>query len=223
MQGTDATTPSPAGQPPAGERSRGNLGRPRDPSRADAIREAALELVAEQGYDRVTVDAVAARAGASKATMYRRWRSKAQLVVDALADLQAVARPADTGSLRGDFDRVCAELTDEQEARTLAVMRGLASALPHDVELRAAFEEGFVAPRRAALGEIFARAVARGEVAPERDVELLASAIPAMMLHRILTGEGPPSPAFARHVVDELVIPAATAAIDRPEPEGSPR
>ncbi|MGH3263328.1 MAG: helix-turn-helix domain-containing protein, partial [Trebonia sp.] len=108
-------------------------GRPRDPSRADAIRAAVLDLLVEQGYERVTIEAVAERAGAGKATVYRRWASKAELVLDAVADLHGpVGMAADTGSLTGDFAQLCAAMSGKLEARTLAIVQGLVSALPHD-------------------------------------------------------------------------------------------
>lgn len=188
----------------------GRGGRPRDPSRDKAIREAVLDLVAEQGYERVTIEAIAARAEAGKATVYRRWGSKEALIIDALADLSGPAKLPDTGSLHGDLQRLCDAVAGEDAGRALAVMQGLASAISHDAELRTAFERQLVAPRRAAMAELFARAVARGEMAPDRDVDLLTSVIPALMIDRASTG-GVPTPAFARHIVAELILPAATA------------
>jgi AcrR family transcriptional regulator len=191
----------------------GHGGRPRDPSRDKAILQAALDVLAEDGYDRLTIDAVASRAGAGRATVYRRWESKAELVVDALADLHGSPQVPDTGSLREDLDQLCAHLTDDPESRTLAVMQGLASALPHDPTLVAAFNERLGDPRRAAVAELFARAVARGEMPPGKDIELLTSVIPALMMHRLLTGEGRPSLAFARRIVEQLLLPAATRPV----------
>ncbi|MGH9115122.1 MAG: TetR/AcrR family transcriptional regulator [Acidimicrobiales bacterium] len=185
-------------------------GRPRDPTRDEVIREAALDLVAEQGYERVTVDAIAARAGAGKATLYRRWRSKADLVMDALADVKPIGALVDTGSLRGDLSQICTQVADPGN-KAISVMQGLASALPHDRELMDAFQERFIASRRAAMAEVFARAVARGEMAAGRDVDLLTSVIPALMAYRLMTNSEPPEPSFALHIVDELLIPAATA------------
>ena len=200
----------------------GHGGRPRDPSRDKAIREAALDLLAEDGYDRLTIDAVASRAGAGRATVYRRWGSKAELVVDALADLHGSPQVPDTGSLREDLDQLCTHLTDAPESRTLAVMQGLASALPHDPALVAAFNERLRDPRRAAVAELFARAVARGEMPPGKDIELLTAVIPALMMHRLVTGEGPPSLTFARRIVEQLLLPAATAPAPSRNPKRSP-
>src|SRR4029450_3097554 len=79
-------------------------GRPRDPSRDGVIRAAILRLLADVGYGALTMDAVASEAGVGKATIYRRWRTKQDLVVDTISDLtRAEAPPADTGSLEGDL------------------------------------------------------------------------------------------------------------------------
>src|SRR3712207_2742373 len=79
-------------------------GRPRDPSRDGVIRAAILRLLAEVGYSALTMDAVAAEAGVGKATIYRRWRTKEELVVDTVSELnREFAVPADTGSVEGDL------------------------------------------------------------------------------------------------------------------------
>src|ERR671920_260764 len=82
-------------------------GRPRDPSRDGVIRAAILRLLAEVGYGALTMDAVASEAGVGKATIYRRWRTKQDLVVDTISDLaQAEGTTPDTGSLEGDLRAV---------------------------------------------------------------------------------------------------------------------
>lgn len=173
--------------------------------------EAVLDLVAERGYDALTIEAVASRAGAGRATVYRRWASKAQMVMDALACLHPVAAPPDTGSLSGDLGQLCAFMTDAPGHRAIAVTRGVAARMSCDPELMAAFEERFVAPRRAVMAEMLRRAAERGEIAPGRDIDLLTSLIPALFLHRLLTTNRPPDPRFAGRIVSEVLIPAATA------------
>ncbi len=192
-------------------------GRPRDPVREAAIRDAVLALVAEEGYDRVTIERVAARAGVGKATVYRRWESKAELVLDAIAHLTPAFSVPDTGSLREDLGRLCASaaITGSQGHRTMAVMQGLVSAIPHDRALMEVFSRRFVAPRRAALATVFARAMERGEMPAGKDIDLLTSVIPAMMMHRLLTGHPVPGRGFAARIIDQLLLPAATAS---PEP-----
>lgn len=186
-------------------------GRPRDPALDLALREAALDLLAERGYDQLTIEAVAARSGAGRATVYRRWASKLELVIDALDGLRPLEPAPDSGSLRGDLDALCAQLTRADGGRALTVVQGLASVLGRDPELMDAFNQHFVAPRRAALEQLFRRAVDRGEMGPRPDYELLTAIVPALMLHRMLIGGAAPDPDFALRVIDQVLLPAATA------------
>src|SRR6476469_5421793 len=107
-------------------------GRPRDPSRDGVIRAAILRLLAEVGYGALTMDAVAAEAGVGKATIYRRWRTKQDLVVDTISDLnREEATPPDTGSLEGDIrammHSMCGVITGPTGAATLSML----STVPH--------------------------------------------------------------------------------------------
>jgi AcrR family transcriptional regulator len=187
-------------------------GRSLDATRDVDIRAAVLELLAEVGYDQVTMEAVAARARAGKGTIYRRWPSKADLVVDAINDLKPppVDLP-DTGSLPGDiralFDGVALSGPDD----AFPLIAGLAAPLVRDPELAAAFREHFVAPRVARLQVMLDRAVGRGEIAPHPDADLLCAVFPAFMLHRTVIEGEPPDPAFVRRIVEDVLIPLATA------------
>src|SRR5580700_5639700 len=100
-------------------------GRPLDASRDVALRDATLALLAEIGYDRLTIDAVAARAHSSKATIYRRWSGKAELVVDALHSLKGSPPTPDTGSLRGDLEAIAQGATSGDSRFDAQVMIGL--------------------------------------------------------------------------------------------------
>src|ERR1700729_3548064 len=114
-------------------------GRPLDSTRNVALRDAALALLAEIGYDRLTIDSVAARAHASKTTIYRRWSGKAELVVDAL-HCSGGSRPApDTGSLRGDLEAIALRSTSMDNRFDARLMIGLISALARHDELRRVF------------------------------------------------------------------------------------
>jgi len=206
-------TPSPSER--ATERGRG--GRSRDASRDDALRRAALDLVTEIGYDRMTMDAVAARAGAGKATVYRRWSSKAELVGDALAHAHLAGGTPDTGSLRGDLAALAGYLSSGQEPLYKArLITGLASAMLADTELRRAFET-FTPPAERAVATIVDRALARGEIAAPADPAMIAAILPALGLHRLIfTGEGP-DPEYAAAVIDNVLLPALSAS-STPEP-----
>lgn len=188
---------------------RGPGGRRRDASRDDALRTVALELLAEIGYDALTMDAVAERAHAGKGTIYRRWQGKAELVVDALDHAKPPLVEIDTGSLRGDLYRLAAAATDTDGELDMLVMIGLVSALPRDPELRTAFREQLIAPRMEAVRAIFERAAARGEIPPVHNIDMLISLMPALMVHHVLLFGAPPERTFARAVIDEVLLPLA--------------
>jgi len=185
--------------------------RPRvEGEREQQILDAALEVLAEVGYDRLTMDAVAARAKASKATLYRRWSDKGGLVIDALVALKEPVDPVpDTGSLRDDLLAVfCSPQTmlDQQ----VAIVGSVLTAICRDPEFASAFREKFIAPKAAITLKIFERAATRGELRDDLDVELVAMALPAMVLHRMFLLGEPPSEQVVTRVVDQIVLPAAT-------------
>ncbi|MCL1872397.1 MAG: TetR/AcrR family transcriptional regulator [Promicromonosporaceae bacterium] len=196
-------------------------GRPRDESRdADILEAARLEL-AERGYARMTMAGVAARAGAGKATVYRRWPSKADLVIDSIMCASEAALGIgdvpDTGSLRGDFARVKA-LASRDDA-VWGALTGLISEIGHSPELREAVHERLICPRQALVRALLARAEARGETVPGADLDLIAGVPTAMIIYRLkLTGE-PLDPAFLTALTEDVVIPLATGYADRdPDP-----
>src|SRR5262245_29903721 len=110
----------------ADERQRG---RPRDPSRDQAIIDASIDLLVSEGYDRLTMEGVAAAAGVGKATVYRRWGSKAELVIDAMATLKPAIDTIDTGSLDGDLELMISVSCSPHSQRLLQVMVSVCSAL----------------------------------------------------------------------------------------------
>jgi AcrR family transcriptional regulator len=182
-------------------------GRHHDASRDEALRAADLKLLAEIGYDRLTIDAIAARAGAGKATIYRRWSGKAELVVDALT-CEKVLRPTpNTGSLRGDLTALAQRTSRSESKMDTQVMIGLVSALPHDAELREVFRERLVGSHVATLTEIFDRAVLRGEILPVKNFEIVISIIPALVLHSLLTRGEIPDKRYIEMVVDDVILP----------------
>jgi len=186
-------------------------GRPFDASRDQALREAALELLAEIGYDCLTIDAVAARAHASKATIYRRWSGKAKLVVDALSCMKGSAEVPDMGSLRGDLETIAQRSADSERQIDAQVMMGLITALSRDGELRQVFRERLIEPHKASLRQVFERAVARGEVSEDRNLDLLVSLFPALVIQHLLTFGEEPDVHFAEQVIHDVILPLATA------------
>jgi AcrR family transcriptional regulator len=196
-------------------------GRKRDDSLDRHILEAAIEVLARDGYEHMTMDSVAAAARAGKGAIYRRWPSKAQLVVDAIAHTGAVEVPvpADTGSLRGDLHALLDGRPKPADARMLKVMAGLVAALPLHPDLAAIARERLVEPRRLVQRALFERAVARGEIPPGRDLDALSCVMPALVFHRQMVLGEPVDQTFLSHLIDQILLPLATVAVpDTPTP-----
>jgi AcrR family transcriptional regulator len=190
-------------------------GRPRDPSRDGVIRAAILRLLADVGYGALTMDAVAAQAGVGKATIYRRWRTKEDLVVDTIAELHHIESAApDTGSLEGDLRQLLHSLVNVVNGPLGAATLSLLSTVPHQPALAAAFRAGPIGVWRAAFDEVWARAEGRGEVRSDAG-PLAAEATSGLLVQRwLLTGELV-NETFADQVLDQVVLPLirATAAV----------
>ena len=202
------------------DKARHRGGRSLDSSRDLVLREAALALLAEVGYDRLTMDAVAARARAAKTTIYRRWPGKAELVVDALNSLKGPPDIPDTGSLRQDLRALAESITSAEGRFGARVTIGMVGALARDAELRRVFGEKFIAPRMAVFRTVFERAVARGEMPAGHDLDLLSRLFPALGLQQIVTSGELPGTRLACQIMDEVVYPLATAPAARPYPGG---
>ena len=183
-------------------------GRPRDPSRDGVIRAAILRLLADVGYGALTMDAVASEAGVGKATIYRRWRTKQDLVVDTISDLnRAEASAPDTGSLEGDLRQMLRSLVAVINGPTGAATLSLLSTVPHQPALAEAFRKGPLALWRQAFEEIWARAEQRGECRPGVAGSVAAETTSALLVQRwLLTGK-PVDEAYADEVLDCVVLP----------------
>ena len=191
----------------------GRAGRPRvEGDREGEILDATVELLLELGYDRLTLDRVASRARASKATLYRRWSSKQSLVIDAIlrAKQPRVEAPPDTGSLRGDLLALyggSGAWAGSSETRVLGVVL---TALQVDAELAAEFRQKFLQPKVAVVREVYGRAAARGELVPGADPGLLGPALAGILLHRAYALGEPVTTELVDRVLDHVIIPAAT-------------
>ncbi|MBN9326823.1 MAG: hypothetical protein BGO38_05270 [Cellulomonas sp. 73-145] len=186
-------------------------GRRRDDSRDDAILEATRHLLAERGYEGTTMDAVAERACAGKATVYRRWPSKVQLVVDSLlcdaSSITTIDDVPDTGSLRGDLLSVS---TVRRRTDSDDVMAGLIHAVAAEPEVAAVFKEQFVRARVALMRGLLVRAQERGEVPEGLDLDMVAAVAPAMIsYHKTVEGKHPDQEFLVR-VVDSVILPLVT-------------
>jgi AcrR family transcriptional regulator len=185
--------------------------RPRvEGDREQEILDAALEVLTDVGYDRLTMDAVAHRAKASKATLYRRWNSKATLVVESLARMKAPPVVPDTGDLRTDLLTAFCGMGGLTEHETTATLGAVMTAVSTDPEFAREFREQVVEPKARVSRIIFERALARGELRPGLDLEIVVPALAGIVLHRVfIFGEQPDSSLIER-AVDQIILPAVT-------------
>lgn len=174
-----------------------------------AILRAAADLLEEQGLSRVSVDEIAARAGVSKATIYRWWDSKEALALDAFRE-ELVEREGpvpDTGSLAGDLlaqlrTRIRALGSSPATGRTLVA---LAAEAALDAELREAYRTHLLEPLRREGREVFQKAIERGEIPADTDVDVALDLIYGALNQRLFQGHAPLDDHFARAAVDIVV------------------
>lgn len=189
--------------------------RPRvEGEREQEILDATIDILAEVGYDRLTMDAVATRAKASKATLYRRWNGKAQLVIDALISEKEPMSAPDTGNLRDDLLGAFCGLGGLTDARQIAILGSVITAMARDEEFAEAFRRDFIGPKKELSSRMFARAQERGEIRKDFDLELIAAALPGICLHRtFLLGELPTAE-LVEKVIDQIILPAVANGCD---------
>ncbi len=188
-------------------------GRPRDPRRDEAIRDAVLTLLAEVGYERTTVDGIATAAGVSKPTIYRRWSGKHELVADAIrSHPHNTATAPETGSLRGDLIAAVRQSADLQ-LDSAPLTAGLAGRMRESEELAALVREHAIdAVRRRFVG-LLDRAATRGELPACAAVSpLFADVAPSVIHTRVLLSVEPVDNAFAVELVDGILLPIVAAA-----------
>jgi AcrR family transcriptional regulator len=188
------------------------LGRPLDVTRDADILGAALDVLAEVGYDGMTIDMVAARAKAGKATLYRRWPSKTELVIDAVACMKNVdvnfAELPDTGTLRGDMIAMIKPPTMRDAEKKLRVMAGLISLLARNPELADAAHKAVIAPRAKLNRILLQRAVDRGEIRADLDLATIANISPSMVTYRTMMLRRPVDRDFLVSIIDTVILPA---------------
>jgi AcrR family transcriptional regulator len=166
-------------------------GRPRSEEAHRAILAAVIELLPEHGLGGLTIEAVAARAGVGKTTIYRHWDTKNDMVVEALRQLSPAGSPPDTGSLTGDLEAIVTLQRDRLEASTLPrVMPRILSEASEDPELHAEIVRTAVLPIRATLEELVARAVTRGELREDVDREALVDVLHSVPVYLMLMNGG---------------------------------
>jgi len=179
-------------------------GRPRNEACTGEILEAALHLVAEVGIARLTMDAVAARAGVGKATIYRRWTSKEALMLDAWMSCVRKPPAPDTGTLLGDLEALLggidSPLSDRDLQRVFPQMIAAAKVNPEVADAYRAFVE----QRRAPLRAVLLRGVERGEIDPTVDLDVVQDLLVAPLMYRWIVTDAP---------IDETVIRQIIATV----------
>jgi len=190
------------------------LGRPRE-ARADrAIVSAALELMAERGLHALRMDDVAERAGVGKATIYRRYRSKDELVTDAVGALVSdEIEVPDTGSTRTDLLALMCDAVKLYTGSVAAkLMPTIVDEMSRSPELAAVARDRFLSGRRAALRTVFERGVRRGDLRPDLDMELALDVLGGPLFYRLLITGGPIDQRLAENVVELLLRGFAPAS-----------
>jgi AcrR family transcriptional regulator len=172
-----------------------------------------LQLLQEHGYDRLTVDAVAASARASKATVYRRWPSKAELVLAAFVEgvCQAAVAP-DTGTLRGDLLQIGHEVC-EQARRQAGALRAVLVEVSRNAALNKAMQRNFLNERKAMIRQVLGRAAERGEIRKAAISDELWDLLPGYLIFRSINSGRPPSRRTVQTLVDDVIIPSLTRPV----------
>lgn len=181
------------------------VGRPRSEEASRAILAATIDSLAEDGFEGLTMEGVAGRAGVGKTTIYRRWSSKEALVRAAVeAFVSGIAIP-NSGSVREDLLALEREAVGVYRGKPGRVMPGLVSAMARHPELAASVREDFLRSRRAALRTVLRRGIERGEIREDADLELALDFLGGPLFYRLLVTGGPLDAALAEGVVDVML------------------
>ncbi len=182
-------------------------GRPRSEQAEQAIIEATLDLFAEQGFEGVCVEAVAARAGVGKATIYRRWPNKEELLLAAFGSLKSPFPEPEGVSVRDDLlamvEVMCADKADPRKARRYALLLGEGEKYPR---LMARYKETVAEPRREAMRAVIRRGIQTGELRPDTDIEIAMLTLTGVIMAREKTPDREFHGDFAARLVDGLLL-----------------
>lgn len=174
-----------------------------------------LHLLQEHGYDRLTVEAVANEAKSSKATIYRRWPSKAELVLAAFIEGTCVELvPPCTGSLRGDLLQIGASVC-EQAREHASTMSAVMTEIAHIPALSAALQDEFVHQRKLLITTVLTDAAKRGEIDAAAIPDELWDVLPGYLVFRSLIPGRPPTEETVRALVDDVLLPSLTCTRGR--------
>jgi AcrR family transcriptional regulator len=205
------------------ERSRlesAGRGRPRSAASHAAILDAAIALTREVGFDALAMEAVAARAGVGKATVYRWWNTREALLAEAVDRIVQSAPEPDTGTVEGDLiDIVGRTAGMYRDPASAALMSALVAAMARSTQVAKAVRGSFVASRREAMRRALQRGVARGELRADLDADLALDLLSGPLMFRTLVSGGSPDAAFVRGIVTTVVRGLAPPT----QPEGVSR
>jgi AcrR family transcriptional regulator len=177
-------------------------GRPRSGRSHQAILQATMEVLAQEGYRDTTIEGIAARAGVGKKTIYRWWPSKAAVVLEAITTYSEEYVPfSDTGSLQGDLLAYFEHSLPGLQGKAGTALSGLAVEAQLDLEFAREFQRVFIVPRKQALIALLQRGVDKGEIAPDTNLDVLADLIYGAKWYRLLLYPAPLDEEFAREIV----------------------
>ncbi len=181
-------------------------GRPRSEQADRAIIEAALAIFAESGVEGLCIEAVAARAGVGKSTIYRRWPGKEELLVDALAALKTPLPEPSGVSVREDLigllQVICADMADPRRARAVTLLHGEGHRYRR---LSARFIETVVEPRREVFRRVLRRGIETGEIRSDADVDTALFMMTGAAQVKGRGGAGAIPDGYAERIVDQLL------------------
>jgi len=182
-------------------------GRPRRVEVDEAILSAAVRMLAQHGYGGVTMEGVAAEAGVGKATVYRRWPSKTDLILDAIRSLKPDLERPDTGDTRSDLIEIMVgAISWSDDAEFTKVVAALMAELPRNPELAEVYRSRFLAPRRQETIEVLRRGIDRGDLRPDTDVDLVLDLLIGAVFYRGLLSGGRLDRQVAELVVDHILV-----------------
>lgn len=186
-------------------------GRPRNPAVHAALLTATQELLVEMGFERLTLEAVAARAGTAKTTIYRRWRDKTELVVAAVAASQQLPGVPDLGSLRDEL-LFCARAFQAGDDRTHRLLSGLLTEMGRNEAIRTVAQRTLGEPYVQLFVSVLRRAVDRGDLDATLDTRTIAEVFPAFALRRVVVDGRPVDEELAVRIVDTILMPLLSSS-----------
>ena len=206
-QATDLDLPVDAQQLGADDPTGGRgPGRPRSAEVDEAILSAAVELLADVGYGAMSMEAVAARAGVSKASLYRRWPGKPQLVTDTLRSVVDQVPVPDTGDVRSDLVAMAGSISHALGDSPLGrVAAGMSGEFARNPELAEDFRQRFLQPRRRMVADVLRRGVERGELRADLDLELVLDVLAGALYYRTHVSGGSVDERIVADLVDLLL------------------